>query len=92
MSLLTPTDIRLFLKEYLDSKLENTGRATCGDLPEDCDLVLSGVVDSMGFLDLALALQEFVGRDIDFENLDPEQMTTVGPLCRFVSQQVSNPS
>jgi acyl carrier protein len=58
-------------------------------MPEDCDLLLSGMIDSLGLLDLVAAIQEFAGREIDFEILDPEEMTIVGPLCRFVSEQVS---
>jgi len=47
------------------------------------------MIDSIGLLELVAALQEFVGRDIDFEIQDPEEMTVVGPLCRFVADQVS---
>jgi hypothetical protein len=90
MSDLTSTDIRIFLKNYLGRKLEASGRGALEDLPEDCDLLLSGVIDdSIGFLDLLLAIEEFAGREIDFEILDPEEMSIVGPLCRFVSQQTS---
>lgn len=91
MSALTSTDVRMFLKDFLGRKLEANGRGACEDLPEDCDLLLSGMIDSMGLLDLVAAIQEFAGREIDFEILDPEEMTIVGPLCRFVSQQVSKP-
>jgi acyl carrier protein len=47
------------------------------------------MIDSIGLLDLVAAIQEFAGREIDFEILDPEEMTIVGSLCRFVSEQVS---
>jgi len=47
------------------------------------------MIDSIGLLELMEALREFSGNDIDFEVLDPEEMTIVGPLCRFVSQQTS---
>jgi len=89
MSDLTPTDVRMFLKDYLGRKFEARGRDVCEALPDDCDLLLSGMIDSMGLLELVSAIQKFVGRDIAFELLDPEEMTVVGPLCRFVSEQVS---
>jgi acyl carrier protein len=89
MSTVTPTEVRLFLKGYLNGKLEATGRGPCEELPEDCDLLLSGIIDSIGLLELMEALRELSGNDIDFEVLDPEEMTIVGPLCRFVSEQVS---
>lgn len=89
MSTVTPAEVRLFLKEYFNRKLEETGCGSYEDLPDDCDLWLSGMIDSMGMLELMGVLQEFAGSDIDFEILDPEEMTIVGPLCRFVSQQTT---
>ena len=90
MSAVTPAEVRLFLKDYLNRRLEVSGRSSCEDLPEDCDLLLSGMIDSIGLLELMEALREFSGRDIDFEILDPEEMTVVGPLCRFLSEQMQN--
>jgi acyl carrier protein len=90
MSDLTSTDVRMFLKDYLGQKLEAKQREALEDLPEDCDLLLSGIIkDSIDFLDLLVAIQEYAGREIDFDILDPEVMSIVGPLCRFVSQQTS---
>lgn len=89
MSALTSTDVRMFLKEHLGRKLQAKGREACEDLPEDCDLLLSGMIDSIGLLELITAIQEFAKREIDFEILDPEQMTIVGPLCKFVAEQLS---
>ena len=90
MSDLTPTDVRMFLKNYLGQRCEANRRGALEDLPEDCDLLVSGIIDdSIGFLDLLLAIQEFAGREIDFDILDPEEMSIVGRLCTFVSQQTS---
>ena len=89
MSALTSSDVLVFLKDYL-ARQPGAKKAAVNDLPEDCDLLVSGMVtDSIDFLNLLAALQEFAGRDIDFEVLDPEEMSIVGPLCRFVSQQAS---
>ena len=89
MSVLTPTDVRAFLKDYFANRQKTNGGSPIDDLPEDCDLLLSGMIDSIGLLDLVAALQEFARCDIDFEVLDPEQMTVVGPLSRFVSEQAN---
>ena len=87
---LTQRDVRVFVTNYLRQKFESNGRTPLVDLPEDCDLLLSGMIDdSIGFLDLLLAVQEFAGREIDFDTLDPEEMSVVGPLCKFVSNQTS---
>jgi acyl carrier protein len=85
---LTPTSVRSFLNDYLNRKLIATGRPVCDNLTEECDLLLSGMIDSIGLLELMAAIQDFYGRDIDFDAIDPEEMTIVGPLCEFVSQQI----
>jgi acyl carrier protein len=86
----TPEEVRMFLVQHLSPKLEGDGQGNHEILPEDCDLLLSGIIDSIGLLELVGAIQGFVGEEIDFEALDPEQMTIVGPLCRFVSEQTSS--
>ena len=90
MSQITTAEVREFLRDYLERRLTGDGRAEFGELTEDCDLLLSGMIDSIGLLELVSALQHFAGREIDFETLDPEQMTIVGPLCKFVAEQASN--
>jgi acyl carrier protein len=87
MRVITPEDAKTFLEQHLSRKLGANGRGKVDDLADDCDLLLSGMIDSIGLLDLVGAIQEFVGMEIDFDTLDPEQMTTVGPLCRFISDQ-----
>ncbi len=83
----TITEIRLFLKDYLNRTVKANAHIAFEDLPDDCDLLLSGMIDSIGLLELMEALRTFCGADIDFEALGAEEMTIVGPLCRFLSQQ-----
>jgi acyl carrier protein len=54
------------------------------ELAWDYDLFLTGTVDSLGLVGLIAALQQRFGDQIDFEIMDPEEMTIVGPLCAFV--------
>jgi acyl carrier protein len=80
--------IRTFLQQYLLEKSAAGGKDTPNELADDCDLMLSGMIDSLGLLDLMTAIQRHCQREIDFEALDPEHLTVVGPLCRYVSQQL----
>lgn len=90
MSSANSEDIRIFLQQYIVEKSLAGGKATPSELTDDCDLLLSGMIDSLGLLDLMTAIQQHCQREIDFEALDPEQLTVVGPLCRYVSQQLDN--
>ncbi len=57
-------------------------------VPDDFDLLREGVVDSLGFVELIGVIEAAVGMPVDFEDLDPEQLTVVGPLCRYVESKV----
>ena len=81
--------IRTFLQQYILEKSRAGGKNAPGELADDCDLLLSGMIDSLGLLDLMSAIQQHCQKEIDFESLDPEQLTVVGPLCRYVSEQLA---
>jgi acyl carrier protein len=91
MSGASSEQIRIFLEQYILEKSAAGGRDIPGELTDDCDLLLSGMIDSLGLLDLMTAIQRHCQREIDFEALDPEQLTVVGALCRYVSEQLANP-
>ena len=84
----TPDDVRIFFGAFLNRKLKDRGQRQLGDLPDDYDLLESGALDSLAFVEMMMAAGEHFARDIDFESLDPERMTLVGPLCLFVSEQL----
>ncbi len=87
MNNVSEQQVRTFLRDYIAKKFQASGRAPAAELDDSCDLLLSGLVDSMGLLELTAAISTYCGHDIDFESLDPEEMTVVGPLCRFVAAQ-----
>jgi acyl carrier protein len=90
MNAVTPDAVQDFLREYVAKYLSSQGREIPPDLSDDCDLLLSGYVDSLGLLELMTAIQDHFGREIDFDDLDAEQMTIVGPLKRFVAAKLAN--
>lgn len=89
MNAVTSDDVQSFLKEYVGKKLSEQGRELPLELTDDCDMLLSGYLDSLGLLELMTALQDHFGQEIDFGELDPEQMTIVGPLRTFVTGQLA---
>lgn len=82
-------NIRTFLVAYMTRKLANEDRGGAPQLSDDCDLLLSGLIDSLGFVELISAMSEHYGQEIDLDALDAEQMTIVGPLCDYVAQQLN---
>ncbi len=89
MSHVSSSDVRAYILSHLTEELRLQGRALPDDLPDDYDLLLSGLIDSLGLLELMTALGEFCGREIDFESVDPDEMTILGPLSRFVAEEAT---
>jgi acyl carrier protein len=56
-------------------------------IPDDFDLRAEGIIDSLGFLELVSALEAVLGFELDFESLEPEELTVIGPLSRYVAAQ-----
>jgi acyl carrier protein len=83
-----PEHVRSLITSCCADKLAGAGVAA-GQLTDDLDLRTAGVMDSLGFLELVVDLERELGVELDFETLDPEQLTTVGPLIRHVAAQAA---
>jgi acyl carrier protein len=58
-------------------------------LGDEFDLRASGVIDSLGFLELVTALEDRLGARLELGDLPPERLTMLGPLARAVAIQVT---
>lgn len=89
----TPTgeQIREALIDEVSKQLASQGRAFDPDqVTDDSDLLLSGLIDSLGLLELAASLSDYCGFEIDFSELAPDDLTVVGPLCDFIVVQAAD--
>jgi acyl carrier protein len=61
-----------------------------GDALDDAfDLRMNGVIDSLGFLELKVALEDDLGLELDLSDLPAGQLTVLGPLARAIAQQLA---
>lgn len=65
---------------------------TAADAPADLDLRGSGMIDSLGFVEVIVELEERLGIEIDLEDLDPEQITVLDPLASYVASLLRDPA
>ena len=82
MKRVTSNDIRQFLLVKYSGTIEALGPA---ELPDDFDLLLNGVIDSFGILEMISAIEEEFQIQLDLAPLDAEQITILGPLSQFVA-------
>jgi acyl carrier protein len=55
-------------------------------VPDDFDLLHEGVIDSLGLLEMIAAVEDEFGIEIDFEQLAADELTVLGPFCRYVER------
>ena len=80
----TPSDIRQFLLVKYSGTIKALG-LNPAELPDDFDLLLNGVIDSFGILEMISSIEEEFHVELDLAALDAEQITIVGPLSQFVA-------
>lgn len=56
------------------------------NINEDTSLISNGIVDSMTFVNILLAIEEELNIEIDFENIDINSIVTINSLYDTVSK------
>ncbi|MEM7013620.1 MAG: hypothetical protein AAF585_19280 [Verrucomicrobiota bacterium] len=76
------------IEAFVNEKLAQQGRPT-STLDPNCDLIVDGVIDSMGFVELTAYLENELGDAANPHEMDADEMTIVGPLTKFISNQLA---
>ena len=61
------------------------------DVPDSFDLLSERIIDSLGLLELVGAIEDEFTIDLDLQDLDPEHMTVIGPLSRYIEKSTLEP-
>ena len=83
----TSDDVKGFVLAHVAPELRAKGISPDA-VPDEFDLLLEGVIDSFGLLDLIVAVERQFGLQLDFEDFDAEDTTVVGPFSRYVAGKV----
>ena len=78
-------EVRDLVLASLKERLRETGFEAAA-VPDDLDLLESGVVDSMGLLEMISEVEERVGQELELEDLEPRDLTVLGRFCRQVER------
>jgi acyl carrier protein len=86
MSRISTDELRAFLLAQYGRALKTRGKDP-QDIPDDFDLLTEGIIDSLGIMEMITAIEANFGLEIDFEDLDAEDLTRIGPLCRYIEKK-----
>ena len=78
-------DVRSMILMCVEAALDAQG-LTAGELTDDVDLRAAGLVDSLGFVQLLADMEGRLGYAIDLADMDPEELTVLGPLAAHIAQ------
>jgi acyl carrier protein len=84
----TAADVQDFILARLHDPLRAKG-LTPADVPPSFDLLLEGVIDSFGVVEIIASLEEQFGLEFDFDELDADDLTRIGPLSSYVEQKLN---
>lgn len=82
--------IRAYLLQRYASGLKAKGVDT-RTVPDNFDLLLEGIVDSLGVMEMLSAVEAEFGLGLDYGELDPEDLTRIGPLARYIASNGKRP-
>jgi acyl carrier protein len=85
---ITPENVRKFLLAKYSEPI-TAMRLDFAQVPDDFDLLLAGVIDSFGILEMICAIESEFQIQLDLALLDAENITKIGPLTRYVASSVN---
>ena len=83
---ISEASVRRFLRDKYREPVGALGLIP-DQLPDDFDLLLNGVIDSLGILEMMSAIEEEFQIKLDLAALDAGEITVLGPLSRYVAEQ-----
>jgi len=80
---MTQDELKAEIHAQLTTRLSRLGMKA-SEVDDELDLVRTGLLDSLGFIDLVAALEDVTGKQVDLEAaLVQENATTVSSLLRL---------
>jgi len=73
-------DLERDLVQWILDYVEEEEFAVDVEITADTDLVATGALDSMGFVGLFSRFEALAGTEVDFQKIDPEELTSVRSL------------
>jgi acyl carrier protein len=78
--------VRAAILEALAGPLAAIGMDTA-DVPDEMDILLEGLVDSLGLVTLLAELEDRFDLQLDYDDLPIEDLTKIGRLSHHVARQ-----
>jgi acyl carrier protein len=82
----TAAAVRDLVLERLDEQLAARGLSP-SEVPPTFDLLLEGLIDSIGVVEIIMMLEQRFAVEFDFDELPADDLTKIGPLAAYVERK-----
>lgn len=86
MSIVSADEVGRFIVSHLLQSFK-ANNITEKDITDDFDLMKRGIIDSIGLIQLFAAIEERFGIEVDFEDMDTDNLTVLGSICRYIEER-----
>jgi acyl carrier protein len=92
VNVISADEVKRFIISHLSDALRENNVASA-EIADDFDLMKQGVIDSIGLIQLVSAIEEhFNLEEVDFEEMDTEELTLIGPLSTYIAGRAKRKS
>ena len=85
----SPQSVAAFLYHYFEKLLKARGINSVETISDDLDFFESGLLDSLGFVQLIAELQQTYCAEIDISDADVQQISRYKPFCAFIERKLA---
>jgi len=89
MSVVKAAEVKAFIASHLADPLRENNVDPTG-LTDDFDLMKRGIIDSIDLINLVSAIEERFNIEVDFEDMDTDDLTVVGPLSSYIEERAKS--
>lgn len=90
MTTIDAREVKAFLVQHYADSFEAVG-ITDDSVDDSFDLMLEGIIDSLGVVEMVSAVEERFQITLDLGDIDPEDLTRIGPFSNYVASFTSRP-
>ena len=86
MNIVNADEVGRFIVSHLAQSFKENN-VTEKDITDDFDLMKRGIIDSIGLIQLCAAIEERFGIEVDFEDMDTDNITVIGSICKYIEER-----
>jgi acyl carrier protein len=86
VSIVKADEVRRFIVSHLAHSFKENN-VTEKDITDNFDLMNRGIIDSIGLIQLFAAIEERFRIEVDFEDMDTENITVIGFICKYIEER-----